>query len=53
MVHPTGNCGVADGFTIVVIDEQWKKYSAVGHRCHQISHSTAKRKLEAHKYVFC
>ncbi len=25
---PTGTYGVVDGFTIVVLDEQWKKYGA-------------------------
>ncbi len=29
MAHPTGTCEVVDGFTIIVIDEQQKKYGEV------------------------
>ncbi len=39
MVHPTGTCGVVDGFTVAVIDEQWKKYNVVCHKCHQTIHN--------------
>ncbi len=52
MVRPTGTCEVVDGFTITVTDEQWKKYGAVCHKCHQTLHNTAKRRLEAYKYGF-